>query len=123
MSRTNYDRKIFASVRNSATGEVGAETRFYYRQKDRLVWAEYAGGAIVFGSLIAKVTDDDCLEMRYQHLNADGALMTGECFSTPETLADGRLRLYEKWRWTCGDFSAGESIVEEISQIPPPKQN
>lgn len=114
MPKINYDNKIFASVQNSETGEVGAETGFYYHQKDRLVWAEYAGGAIVFGSLIAKVTDDDCLEMRYQHLNADGELMTGKCFSTPETLADGRIRLREKWQWTSGDFSTGESIIEEI---------
>ncbi len=51
--------------------------------------------------------------MRYQHLNQKGELMTGKCFSTPETLSDGRIRLREKWQWTSGDFSEGESIVEE----------
>lgn len=114
MNKINYDNKIFASVQNSETGEVSSETRFYYRQKGALVWAEYSGGAVVFGSLIAKVTENDCLEMRYQHLNDGGELMTGECFSTPEILADGRIRLFEKWRWTSGDLSAGESIIEEI---------
>lgn len=114
MNRINYDNKTFASVQNSETGEVSSETRFQYHQRGDLVWAEYAGGAVRFGSLIAKVTDDDCLEMRYQHLNANGALMTGECLSTPEILADGRIRLYEKWQWTSGDCSSGESIIEEI---------
>jgi len=40
--------------------------------------------------------------------------MTGICRSTPQTLADGRIRLHEKWQWTCGDLSLGESVVEEI---------
>ena len=84
-----------------------------------MVWAEYAGGAILIGSLVAKVTDDDCLEMRYQHLNENGDLMTGKCFSTPEILKDGRIRLFEKWRWTSGDLSEGESIIEEIERSEP----
>ena len=115
MAEINYDNKIFASVQNSETGEVGAETVFHYHQKDNLVWAEYAGGKIVFGNLIAKIADNDSLEMRYQHLNKQGELMTGECLSTPEALSDGRIRLHEKWCWTSGDFSKGESIVEEIT--------
>ena len=114
MNKINYDNRKFTSVSNSATGEVGAETIFHYHQIDNLVWAEYAGGAIVFGNLIAKITDNDCLEMCYQHLNKQGELMTGKCFSTPETLSDGRIRLHEKWQWTSGDFTKGESIVEEI---------
>ncbi len=116
MTKINYDNKTFASVQNSETGDVDTETVFHYHQKDNLVWAEYTGGEIVFGSLIAKVTNDDLLEMRYQHLNAQGELMTGKCFSTPEILADGRIRLYEKWQWTSGNLAKGESIVEEIRQ-------
>jgi len=113
MSKINYDNRKFASVANSETGEVSAETVFYYHQKDDLVWAEYKGGAIVFGSLIAICDADGNLDMRYQHLNTDGELMTGICHSTPEILADDRIRLHEKWQWTCGDFSKGESIIEE----------
>lgn len=114
MTKINYDNKTFASVENSETGEVSGETVFHYHQKDDLVWAEYAGGSIRFGNLIAKVTNGDCLEMRYQHLNASGELMTGKCRSTPEILHDGRIRLFEKWQWTSGDLSEGASIVEEI---------
>ncbi len=112
--RINYDGRIFKSVQNSKTGEVSAETTFYYHQKENLVWAEYSGGEIVFGNLIAKVLEDDSLEMRYQHLNAKGELMTGKCFSKPEILENGKIRLHEKWQWTSGDFSKGESVVEEI---------
>ena len=114
MSKINYDKRVFKSVLNSETGEVSAETRFYYHQKENLVWATYEGGAIVFGNLIAKVLDDNSLEVRYQHLNAQGELMTGKCVSTPEILANGRIRLFERWQWTNGDFSSGESVIEEI---------
>jgi hypothetical protein len=114
--KINYDNRAFKSVSNSESGEVSGATTFHYHQKDNLVWAEYAGGEIVFGSLIAKVLADDSLEMRYQHLNRRGELMTGKCFSKPEILDDGRIRLYEKWHWTSGDFSTGESVVEEVKE-------
>lgn len=112
--KINYDKRVFKSAQNSETGEVSSETRFYYHQKDNLVWATYEGGEIVFGNLIAKVSDDNSLEIRYQHLNAKGELMTGKCVSTPEILENGKIRLSEKWQWTCGDFSKGKSIVVEI---------
>jgi len=112
--KIDYDKRVFKSVQNSETGEVSGETTFYYHQKDDLVWAEYAGGEIVFGNLIAKVLADSSLEMRYQHLNRKGELMTGKCFSAPEILENGKIRLHEKWQWTSGDFSKGESVVEEI---------
>jgi len=114
MSKINYDNRFFASIQNSESGEVSPATVFHYHQTNDLVWAEYKGGEIVFGSLIAKADDKGNLEMRYQHLNKQGELMTGKCFSAPEILSDGRIRLYEKWQWTSGDFSAGESIIEEI---------
>ena len=97
MGKINYDKRVFKSAGNSETGEVSAATVFHYHQKDDLVWAEYSGGWIRFGNLIAKVSDDDSLEMRYRHLNEKGGLMTGKCFSTPKILPDGRIRLYEKW--------------------------
>lgn len=114
MPRISYDNRRFVSVNNTANGEVTAETIFHYRQEGDLVWATYRGGAIVFGTLIAKVDERDCLEMRYQHLNTAGELMTGRCRSTPEMLPDGRLRLHEAWQWTMGDGSQGESIIEEL---------
>lgn len=114
MTKINYDKRTFKSVSNSETGEVSSETIFKYQQRDDLVWAEYTGGEIIFGNLIAKVVDNNCLEMRYQHLNSNNELMTGKCFSIPKILADGKIRLYEKWQWTCKDFSEGESVIEEI---------
>jgi hypothetical protein len=112
--KISYDNRRFRSTANSGTGEVGSETLFHYHQNGDVVWAEYAGGDILRGSLIALVLDDDSLDMRYQHINHEGELMTGRCSSIPELLPDGRLRLHETWQWTSGDLSTGESIVEEI---------
>lgn len=110
----NYDGKTFGSSANTANGEVGADTRFHYHQQGNIVWAEYSGGSIVRGSLIATVQADDSLDLRYHHVNTSGELMTGKCHSTPEMLPDGRLRMHEIWQWTAGDHSSGESTIEEI---------
>lgn len=110
----NYHKKEFRAVRNAANGDVDDETLFYYQQEGAVVWAEYSGGAVIKGFLIAKVLEDSILDMRYEHINSAGELMTGKCLSRPELLPDGRIRLHEKWQWTSGDLSSGESIVEEI---------
>ncbi|HSF17920.1 MAG TPA: n-acetylglutamate synthase [Vicinamibacteria bacterium] len=111
-----YEGKVFVSTSNTETGDVSADTRFTYHQKGDLVWATYEGGAIRFGTLVAKADEEGRLEMRYQHLTRAGELKTGECRSIPEVMADGRLRLHESWRWTSGDYSEGSSIVEELAE-------
>lgn len=110
----NYDGRVFKTAQNSDNGEVSDETIFHYKQEGNVVSAEYRGGEIIFGNLVAKVFEDYSLEMSYQHLNMKGELMTGRCLSTPEVLPDGRLRLHERWQWTNGDHTSGESIIEEI---------
>lgn len=114
MSSINYNGRKFRSLANSPNGEVDAQTIFHYYQRENIVWATYQGGAILWGTLIAKVDEAGCLDMRYQHINTSGEIMTGICASTPETLPDGRIRLHETWQWTSGDRSSGQSIVEEI---------
>jgi len=52
--------------------------------------------------------------MRYQHINTNGQFLTGVCFSKPEIMPGGKIRLHEKWQWTCGDYSQGESVAEEM---------
>lgn len=113
--KISYENRKFRIVRNTEGGEVGSETVFHYHQKGRTVWAEYSGGEIINGQLIANCDDDGNLDVRYQHINTGGELKTGKCRSTPEILNDGRLRLHEKWEWTGGDRSSGESVIEEIS--------
>jgi hypothetical protein len=110
----HYHNKSFRPVANTDNGEVSGDTVFYYRQSGNIVTAEYAGGSIVKGHLIALVDEQGCLDMRYHHVNTDGALQTGICRSVPEILPDGRIRLHETWQWTSGDGSVGASVVEEV---------
>ncbi len=110
----NYNNRRFTSQSNTDNGEVDSSTVFDYYQRGRIVWATYEGGGIGFGTLVAKINDDDSLDMRYSHVNTRGELMTGRCRSIPEVLDDGRLRLHETWTWTSGDNSSGTSIIEEI---------
>ncbi len=109
-----YGGRRFRSVENAASGEVGPETVFKYRQDGDVVRATYEGGGVRSGVLIATVDAEGNLDARYAHVNASGDLMTGECRTTPEVLPNGRLRLHEEWRWTSGDGSSGRSVVEEI---------
>ena len=111
----NLDGKVFRAVSNTDNGDVDAETRFHYRQRDDIVTADYTGGGIVSGHLIARVLADGRLDMRYHHLNDRGEFMLGKCTSTPVSLPDGRLRFKEEWQWLSGDLSSGYSEIEEVA--------
>jgi hypothetical protein len=112
----SYDGRVFRTVVNAETGDVTTETLFTYHQHGKIVWATYEGGGVTFGTLVALAASDGRLDMRYQHVSSKGELMTGVCRSVPEVLSDGRLRVHETWRWTCGDHSSGTSVIEEVPQ-------
>jgi hypothetical protein len=113
----NYEGRTFRSISSSGGGDVGAATTFHYHQEGDLVWATYAGGAVRLGTLLATTDAQGNLEMRYQHVGADGAFKAGRCQSRPELLPDGRVRLHERWRWTDGASGEGQSVVEEIAGL------
>lgn len=109
----NYNGKIFASVQTTENGEVNGNTIFKYYQEGSVVWADYSGGGILKGHLIATVNQHGELDMRYHHVNEKGEIMTGKCYSRPVLLPEGKLQLHEEWQWTCRDYSSGHSIIEE----------
>ncbi len=113
----NFDGKIFASTLNSENGEVSKDTLFHYHQVGNIVTADYEGGSIVKGHLIAKVIGDGKLDMRYHHMNCDGEFMIGKCLSIPEIMEDGRIKLKEQWQWLSGDMSDGYSEIVEIDHV------
>ena len=109
----NYNNKIFRPVSNTDNGETSGDTVFHYRQTGTILTAEYSGGKILQGHLIGLVDAAGNIDMRYHQVNDQGELMTGMCRSTPELLANGKIRLHETWEWTSGDRSKGQSIIEE----------
>jgi hypothetical protein len=110
----NYNNKKFRPIQNSENGETSAETIFEYKQEGNILTSEYAGGQILKGHLIGLVDENDNIQIRYHQVNKKGELMTGICFSNPEILENGKIRLHETWEWTSGDFSKGNSILEEV---------
>jgi len=110
----NYNNKRFRPVLTTENGETSEETLFTYKQTGNILTAEYHGGEIITGHLIGLVDDQGHINMRYHQVNTRGALMTGICFSTPEILDNGKIRLHEQWEWTSGDKTTGSSIIEEV---------
>jgi hypothetical protein len=113
METLNYNDKIFVSLSNTRNGEVNEETIFYYHQMDEYIWAEYYGGIIIKGFLVGYIDNQGILHFNYEHINTSKIIRTGKCESLPEIMEDGRIKLQEKWEWTNGDKSKGESAVIE----------
>lgn len=109
----NYDGKIFRPIQTSNNSETSDQTVFEYKQNGNILTSKYSGGNIKEGHLIGTVSKDGIIDMRYHQVNLQNELMTGICVSTPKILANGKIRLHEKWKWTSGDKSEGESIIEE----------
>jgi len=108
----NYDGRLFRPLTNSPNGQVNGDTEFHYRQQGDLLTATYHGGGIRHGQIVGRVLADHSLDFCYQHLTDSGELRSGRCQSTPELLPDGRLRLHERWQWSTGDRSSGESVIQ-----------
>lgn len=110
----NYNNKVFKPIQNTENGETSSETLFHYKQEGNIISSDYKGGKIIYGHLIGLVNEDGSIEMSYHQINSKKEMMTGKCFSKPEILVNGKIRLHETWEWTSGDFSSGSSVIEEI---------
>jgi hypothetical protein len=113
----NYNGRNFVSIENTENGEVSSQTFFQYKQEGHIISATYSGGEIIQGTLIGLVKEDGCLEFRYSHVNSKDEIRGGTCISTPLILQDGRIRLYENWKWLDADATEGSSIIEEVNSF------
>lgn len=109
----NYNGKVFEAVHNSDGGDVNAQTRFFYHQKDHYLWGHYEGGAVSKGVILGKVELDGTIDFEYQHFDKQGHLKRGRCHSRPE-LIDGLIYLHEEWQWTTGSEGKGSSMIKEL---------
>jgi hypothetical protein len=110
----NYNNKKFRPVSNTENGEISQDTLFHYVQNGNVLTCSYSGAKVIMGHLIGLVDEQGNIDMRYHQINNDGQIMTGHCQSTPEILANGKIKLHEVWQWTSGDLSSGHSIIEEL---------
>jgi len=110
----NYNNRTFRPISNSENGEVSDDKMFHYKQVGNVLTCEYARKNATKGHLIGLVDSEGNIEMRYHPLNAKVEWMTGVCFSNPEIMKNGKIRLHETWQWTSGDLSKGSSVLEEV---------
>ena len=111
--KINYHNKVFRIA-----GDDENVTHFNYYQQGDIVWAEYSGGTVLKGSLIAKVNGNGVLDARYQYLNKQLEFKIGKCISTPKILADGRIEIFEKYESIKTDpISKGEVTIIEVIDL------
>lgn len=107
----DYDGRRFRPVTDqpSEDGTVAV-----YRQSGDLLWAEFSGGHTRRGSLCGLCAEDGTLEFAYTMVRTTGEVISGRCVSTPEILADGRIRLHEQWERFGPHAATGVSQIEEV---------
>jgi hypothetical protein len=104
-----YDGRVFSPV---AFEGAGPPPTGRYTQREDVVTAEFSGAHLRAGRLVGRCRDDGTLDLAYCQVMADGRVVSGRCLSTPRVLADGRVRLTERWRRD--DGSSGISEIEEV---------
>ncbi len=113
MNKYNFDNKKFALIQNSDSGQVNSETVFEYKQQDNLVTADYYGGTIKYGKIIAELKNDE-LNMLYQCLTTDNQLKAGKAFAKVSLLDTGKIKLSLNWEWLTNGSEKGNSEYIEI---------
>ena len=80
MSEFNFNNKIFSLLENSENGKVNSETIFKYKQEGNLVTADYYGGSIKYGKIIAHLSNKT-LDMLYQCITTENELKAGKAIA------------------------------------------
>ncbi len=110
----NYHNKKFEIISNSENGEISTDLTFHYIQAGNILTCNYSDLNIKHGHILGLVEDDGTIHIHYHQINQKDELKTGVCTSKPETLANGKIRIHEKWRWTTGDKTEGFTTLEEV---------
>lgn len=113
MIKFNFNNKRFALIQNSDSGQVNSETIFEYKQAGNLVTADYFGGTIRYGKIIAALKDDE-LTMLYQCLTTNDELKAGKAIAKISLTESGKMTLNLNWEWLTNGNEKGTSEYIEI---------
>ena len=113
MSLFHFNNKKFVLVQNSENGQVSLDTIFEYQQDNNLVTADYYGGTIKYGKIIADLQDDK-LNMLYQCMTTDNELKAGKAVAQISLTEEGKMKLTLHWEWLTHSNSKGKSEYIEI---------
>jgi hypothetical protein len=112
----SYDGRRFRPVPDGPGQDPSVGTVAHYHQDGGTVWGEFAGGEVRRGSIAGTVDPDGTLRFGYCMVLADGELTLGHCVSRPDRLADGRIRLTERWERYRPTPCSGLSYLEELPE-------
>ena len=113
MNNYDFNNKKFALIQNSESGQVSLETVFEYKQNSNLVTADYFGGTIKYGKIIAELKGDE-LNMLYQCLTTDNQLKAGKALAKITLTENGKIKLSLDWEWLTNGNDKGNSEYIEI---------
>ena len=108
MNNFDFNNKTFSLVENSENGTVNSETTFSYKQDGNLVTADYYGGNIRYGKIIATL-EGNVLDMLYQCLTADNELKAGKAIANISLTEKNKIKLKLNWEWLGDKKAAGVS--------------
>ncbi|RED22071.1 hypothetical protein BD847_3569 [Flavobacterium cutihirudinis] len=113
MNPFDFNNKRFALIENSENGQVNSETTFNYKQEENLITADYFGGTIKYGKIIADLKGDQ-LNMLYQCLTTDNQLKAGKAIAQITRTEKGKIKLSLNWEWLTNGNEKGQSEYIEI---------
>ncbi len=96
--KINFNNKKFLLIENSENGKVNTDTIFEYKQDGNLVTANYYGGTIRYGKIIAFLKDKQ-LDMVYQCSTIDGELKAGKAIADISLDENNKIKLTLNWEW------------------------
>lgn len=108
MKAIDFNNKIFSLVANTDNGKVSNETIFEYRQEGDMVTANYYGGSIRYGKIIAILKDME-LKMLYQCITTGNELKAGKAMAEISFTENGKMKLTLNWEWLGGKMDNGIS--------------
>ena len=108
MPKFNFNNKTFYLIENSENGKVDLETVFKYQQKENIVTADYSGGTIKYGKIIATL-DNDILNMMYQCVTTENELKAGKAIAKVSFTKENTIHLKLDWQWLNGNKEKGVS--------------
>ena len=104
----DFNNKTFSLLENSKDGEVDRSTRFEYKQDGNLVTADYFGGSVLYGKIIALLKEDR-LHMIYQCMTTNHELKAGKAIAEISLNHKKKIRLKLHWEWMDGSGEKGIS--------------
>lgn len=113
MKQFDFNNKKFALIQNSENGQVNNDTIFEYKQNGNLVTADYFGGTIKYGKIIADLQGDK-LSMLYQCLTIDNELKAGKAIAEISVSENEKIKLKLSWEWLTNGNDKGTSEYIEI---------